>query len=88
MAQYATNEHQQRFGLPLAFAKGEDRDGENCLSKLSRQAHNLAHNSMDRRVTEAAQNKTAESKARKRPNLPCAWHFALYRFANGSRNST
>ena len=34
---------------------------------------------MDRRVTEAAQNKTAESKARKRPNLPCAWHFALYR---------
>jgi hypothetical protein len=70
------------------FAKGEDRDGENRLSTLSRQAPNLAHNSMDRRVTEAAQNKTAESKARKRPNLPCAWHFALYRFANGSRNST
>ena len=23
--------------------------------------------------------KSAESKARKRPNLPCAWHFALYR---------
>ena len=54
-----------------------------CLATL-----HLAHNSMNRRLTEAAQNKTAESKARKRPNLPCAWHFALYRFANGSRNST
>src|SRR4029077_19194991 len=26
--------------------------------------------------------KSAESKAHKRPNLPCAWHFALYRFAD------
>jgi hypothetical protein len=25
--------------------------------------------------------KSAESKAHKRPNLPCAWYFALYRFA-------
>ena len=24
--------------------------------------------------------KNAESKAHKRPNLPCAWYFALYRF--------
>jgi hypothetical protein len=54
-----------------------------CLARL-----HLAHNSMNRRLTEAAQNKTAESKAHKRPNLPCAWHFAFYRFANGSRNST
>jgi hypothetical protein len=44
MAQYATNEHQQRFRLPLAFAKEEDRDGENRLSNLSPQATNLAHN--------------------------------------------
>jgi hypothetical protein len=87
MAQYATNEHQQRFGLPLAFAKGEDRNGENCLSKLSREAQfgsQLDGSSRNR----GRANKTAESKARKRPNLPCAWHFALYRFANGSRNST
>jgi hypothetical protein len=34
---------------------------------------------MNRRVTEAAQNKTAQSKAHKRPNIPCAWHFAFYR---------
>jgi hypothetical protein len=25
--------------------------------------------------------KSAESKAHKRPNLPCAWYFALYRFS-------
>jgi hypothetical protein len=31
--------------------------------------------------------KDAESKAHKRPNLPRTLHFALYRFANGSRNS-
>ena len=45
-----------------------------CLATL-----HLAHNSMNRRVAKAAQNKPAESKAHKRPNLPCAWHFAFYR---------
>src|SRR6476620_9097706 len=79
MAQYATNEHQQRFELPLPFAKGEDRDGENCLPAVSpgpQLGSQLDGSSRNR----GRANKTAESKARRRPNLPCAWHFALYRF--------
>jgi hypothetical protein len=30
------------------------------------------------RVSRAPLEKGAESKARKRPHLPCAWHFAFY----------
>jgi len=33
------------------------------------------------RVRVGDKQKGAESKAHKRPNLPCAWHFALCRFA-------
>ena len=84
MAQYATNKHQHRFSLPFPFAKG---DGENCLPAVSPGPQ--LGSQLDRASRNRGRaNKTAESKARRRPNLPCAWHFALYRLANRSRNST
>ena len=43
----------------------------------------------DHLFSRTARKKAVESKAHKRPNLPCAWYFALYRFAKReSRYST
>ena len=66
---------------------------ESVIREIVGQAHRLprqpggctsctrcAEGTMRRRL-QLAQKKGTESKAHKRPNLPCAWYFALYRFA-------
>ncbi len=53
-----------------------------CVTRLAGHAFVLFGEGAEKsgRGARAPRQKSAESKAHRRPNLPCAWHFALYRF--------
>ena len=83
----------QKKRVPLTFILSPGEKGESHDFRGARAPRPLCHAPRGTRLRAFARppkkrcgapalpNKSAESKAHKRPNLPCAWHFALYRFA-------
>ena len=64
----------------LSLSQRERTETGRIVFQLSRQAPKLGSQLDGSSRNRGRPNKTPESKARRRPNLPCAWHFALYRF--------